>query len=324
MINTEFYKDKLIIKQKPVGHKFSFKIDNYNNIKFYGKKTRHLSILDRFISDLYEFPIRHIINSDFHSLDIDVLYLATLVENNTIILTGVQKDNIIEDDINYLREISKILNIKYVQPIYEGFLTDHEVEIMTGDYTFDQKMGLFIQGDINFNTVTIHNIESNYSIKLHREYVKSFQRHDTTVFEMTVKKMIEFLTNNANLMSIKISNVKNREIRFIDISLKLFEKYINIHGNDNDIPAWPSFLSNSGHINRKYMTSNISKRFIDTNINNEYLLRIFMLVISGKIKARGLITKNDENTSSMLFMFIKEYINSRGIFDFQTFKKYTF
>jgi hypothetical protein len=306
------------IREKIVGHRMSFRVTKNGNILFYGKKNKKpLSILDRFMSNLYEDAIKKIISaSKITDIPKNILF-RTYVKNSRIILTDGLTDKKEELSDDYIAHIANRLGIESQSPLFIGILSE-DYSNLSNDEFKDKLISEFGKDNETYDGGFILKFNNGARYKVTNAKIQKYEKHDTSVFELAAIDIINYLNDTTVMSEIEISKSNNTEIRFLSTALQLFERYVN--DTNPSTPRWPEFLENAGGICKKLIIHKPVLVYINNNRDREYLLRIFMLVVSGRIRSRGLITSDNELTSYLIHSFIKEFAASRGIIEFETMK----
>ena len=120
----------IIITEKICAHRVRFQKKNHY-IYFYNKKLdRHIELLDRIQTDLWDDFINYILHykNDLPNGKYFLYYFNKFNVNSNVEYDNIPKSKLILTNVSNgidINKVSKILNIDILYPIYDGVLTEN-------------------------------------------------------------------------------------------------------------------------------------------------------------------------------------------------------
>jgi hypothetical protein len=305
-LNNIFSK-KITINEKIKGHRFSV-IKKGNVLLFFGKKSNApLSTLDRVMSDLYESSIHFILKQNKNVFENNVrygFYFPMKTDNNSkkpknnLFLTDITFGNNIIIESLVLNTVAKKLNVSSAPTLFSGFLDPIQREkIITNDLTIDFLLNeiLFFKNIFydNLDTVIFRIEDSKYTyLRLEESKKQNVKKQNSNKYEFIILDILDFFEKE-NLKEINLQHT-NKDLRYVELISEMFNRFLRFNKNylQTNVIKKPEFLINSGNITKRYITNQITNKFIQDS-DLEYLFRIFLTIFKGKIKKRGILTDDD-------------------------------
>jgi len=342
--------DFITITEKIDAHRFSF-VKKKDSIYFFGKHgNKHLSLIDRAISNLYEPAINYILSIDKNIIPENIRFGCYYISPDFFLNVKYKKHpkhNLVLTDLKIYPDI--VVNPKKINHYADKFEIDAANILFHGKLTNKLRTELlkFAQTDSKnynefiFNTFPkfkpllgkdLNDVTEGFIIRsLYKKYtyiqikeddnVIEIQKTNSNIFELLLLDILYFM-KNFNFFDVKLET-NNIEIKYIEFMSIAFNEFIKKNGNmllDSNIQQ-PEFLKKSGNLSKRYFSNKDTLKFIE-NETFKYILRVFITTFNNVRKPRGLINESTANEFNIMTDKIKQYITKNNVIDFMEFKEY--
>jgi len=309
----------IIITEKICAHRVWFQKKNHY-IYFYNKKLdRHIELLDRIQTDLWDDFINYILHykNDLPNGKYFLYYFNKFNVNSNVEYDNIPKSKLILTNVSNgidINKVSKILNIDISYPIYDGVLTENIYNKINEYLNFDinindifielfGKSSNFIKSNSNIINGFVFNIDNKrYILNDKRFKYKDYDKVNTDSYKLLVLHIIDYLTDyNQHILDLYINDYDDK----ISILYKIFKNFVRYCKKNNildDILVLPpDYLKKNGIINDKLIKdADILDILKDEQLR--YLLYIFINIFKGAIKSNDIISEDK-------VIMIKNFLN---------------
>lgn len=291
----EFLSSNLKITEKADAYRFSFERSQRGKLRFYGKHAEQpLNRVDRTVSDLYEGAISRIEKLPEGLID-------NLPKNHRFGFDWSQEEGLALTDIvvrqqgkivkqihesEVLQKWSKLLGVKQGEEFYQGNLEKVVVDSLM------ESLQQGIQPVIGSDKKTYILRGGDSIIKIAPEATKFTKREKSHTFDLLLIQIYEHLQE---LDFSKFAYRSDRsDDRYLEVVCEAFNHFVESRGGEfveMGIKK-PDFLSRSGKFNKRWLRNKKTLALIESNLQYEYLLSVFLTNLRRPKKANGLLTES--------------------------------
>lgn len=291
----EFLSSNLKITEKADAYRFSFERSQRGKLRFYGKHTEQpLNRVDRTVSDLYEGAIGRIEKLPEGLID-------NLPKNHRFGFDWSQEEGLALTDIvvrhqgkivkqihesEVLQKWSKLLGVKQGEEFYQGNLEKVVVDSLM------ESLQHGVQPVIGSDKKTYILRGGDSIIKIAPETTKFTKREKSHTFDLLLIQIYEHLQD---LDFSKFAYRSDRsDDRYLEVVCEAFNCFVESRGQEfveMGIKK-PDFLSRSGKFNKRWLRNKKTLSILETNLQYEYLLSVFLTNLRRPKKANGLLTES--------------------------------
>jgi len=319
---------RVIVKEKFSVPKFVLQKSNHG-VTFCKKHGKRISLIDRVLSSLYEYPIEYFRKNMDKTLDNGQYYFYYFYDNT---INGITYSKIPDNKLSLFKYVDNSANYykaedynklnTFVHPIiYDGVIDKKIYELLNNYNIQDMITKLNSEytspygGDSFEDLEFIFLTKNNTVIKTYNFVNKQIERFTSDQISIIITNMIEFFSNY-NFNNISFNNYYDLEKNYINFIYVMYKSYINNISNitldRNEFLTHPIF--------------NLNKKFVSRlKIENEELFKFMINLFSTQKRYNSyLINEDDMNKlneiKSNINGIIEKSINVTNN-EFKTFKE---
>lgn len=315
------------ITEKFDAYRFSFE-KNHKSYKlvFYGKNGKTpINKIDRTLSDLYEsaieyveslpyeirkdLPVRHRFGFSWFPTTKPIHTEYERRPKNGLILTDItirdRKNGVAREvmESEVYERYSKILNVEYAKPIFEGVLDESTIDSLIHIAKEQEVPGLLTESfstkgylnRLNANVEALIFESENQLFKVQQNAESTISEKRSHMFDILLLDILEHL-ETYNILGTKCVSTTIDEA-YIETVSEIFNDYVEKRGKNylESGMKKPVFLEKSGKFNKRWIKNPKTRAIIEKNSQYEYLFSVFIANLRKPKFASGLLNESVAN-----------------------------
>jgi len=280
------FENYVVITEKLSGSSFSFQVKE-DRVVFY-KGNKEIDLVDRTLINYYEdaisfiknisenlnsassnlrFCFQYFVNNKPGIIHYDNLPKNKLVLTHILEMSNTNKVLSIKNDYNSLYKWSNKLNVSFIEPIYEGYMTlgqkKYLKEYLSVSYDDRERLNMFEKSSFASSIFTVFNPDSNcsflqsdlskpidgivfsflserneqvktklldpYTVQSIKKRKTNYKKYKADINEVLLVDILSFINERGLLLNQLISSEKDK--RYIELVSKIFNDYVDVKKN---------------------------------------------------------------------------------------------